>query len=86
VNSVKHSGCDTIRISIYPENNLYVMTIADNGKGIRDINKTRSGAGIEIMKYRARSIGGLLEISSSPDNGTTVKVTFNPKRLPFAKE
>lgn len=85
VNSVKHSGCSEINLRIYPEKNLYAMAITDNGKGIQDARSIETGAGIEIMKYRARSIGGLLEISSTPNKGTTVKVVFNPVRPPFKR-
>ncbi len=86
VNAVKHSGCDTITITLSPEKNLYVMRITDNGKGIQE-NKLRfPGAGLAIMRYRARSIGGLLEIKGSRNRGTTVKVSFNPERINIEKE
>lgn len=86
VNSVKHSGCDHIDISIYTENNLNIMTITDNGKGIPNTASKTAGAGMEIMRYRARSIGGLLEINSTPGQGTSVKVIFNPERVNLQKE
>ncbi len=86
VNSVKHSGCDQILITIHPDSSLYVMTISDNGSGMNSGALNSPGAGIEIMKYRARSIGGILEISSSPLHGTTVRVTFNRERISLSKE
>lgn len=81
VNAVKHSGCDSITIDLSPEKNLYVMKITDNGQGIQESKVRYPGAGLEIMKYRARSIGGLLEIRGSRNRGTTVKVSFNPERI-----
>ncbi|HPS58390.1 MAG TPA: histidine kinase [Spirochaetota bacterium] len=81
VNAVKHSGCDSISIDLSPENNLYVMKITDNGQGIQEKKLRFPGAGLEIMRYRARSIGGLLEIKGSRNHGTTVKVSFNPERI-----
>lgn len=81
VNAVKHSGCDSINVDISPEKNLYVMKITDNGKGIQETKLRFPGAGLEIMRYRARSIGGLLEIKGSRNRGTTVKVSFNPERI-----
>lgn len=81
VNAVKHSECDCITIDLSPEKNLYVMKITDNGKGIQETKLRFPGAGLEIMRYRARSIGGLLEIRGSRNRGTTVKVSFNPERI-----
>ncbi len=81
VNAVKHSGCDSITIDLSPEKKLYVMKITDNGQGIQETKIRFPGAGLEIMKYRARSIGGLLEIKGSRNRGTTVKVSFNPERI-----
>lgn len=81
VNAVKHSGCDSITIDLSPEKNLYVIKITDNGKGIQETKLRFPGAGLEIMRYRARSIGGLLEIKGSRNRGTTVKVSFNPERI-----
>ena len=81
VNAVKHSGCDSITVDLSPEKNLYVMKITDNGKGIQETKLRFPGAGLEIMRYRARSIGGLLEIRGSRNHGTTVKVSFNPERI-----
>ncbi len=80
MNSLKHSGCTSIIISIYSQKNMIVLKIVDNGKGISEDNENESGAGLEIMKYRARSIGGLLEIKNNPGGGTAIECTFSDKK------
>lgn len=79
MNSLKHSECSAIYISMYSQKNMVKLKIVDNGKGISNNNKTESGAGIEIMKYRARSIGGLLEIKDNPGGGTLIECIFSEK-------
>ncbi|HPJ41898.1 MAG TPA: histidine kinase [Spirochaetota bacterium] len=80
MNSLKHSGCSAINISMCSQKNMITLKIVDNGKGISHNNKTESGAGIEIMKYRARSIGGLLEIKDNPGGGTMIECIFSEKK------
>lgn len=80
LNAQKHSGCSSVKISMYYEKRMIVLKIVDNGKGISDkINE--SGAGLEIMKYRARTIGGLLEIKNNPSGGTVIECTFSEKKI-----
>lgn len=79
MNSLKHSECSAIFISMCSQKNIIHLKIVDNGKGISHNNKTESGAGIEIMKYRARSIGGLLEIKDNPGGGTMIECIFSDK-------
>lgn len=80
MNSLKHSGCTAIFISMYLQKNMIILKIVDNGKGISDNKEAESGAGLEIMKYRARSIGGLLEIKNNPAGGTVIECTFSDKK------
>jgi signal transduction histidine kinase len=56
------------------EVNRVRLTIVDDGRGFSAQARGRaSGLGISIMKGRARSIGGLLDIRSEPDRGTTME-------------
>lgn len=80
MNSLKHSECSAIYISMNSQKNMINLKIVDNGKGISDNKETESGAGLEIMKYRARTIGGLLEIKNNPGGGTVIECTFSDKK------
>jgi PAS domain S-box-containing protein len=81
MNSLKHSSCSRITIKMRRENNMIMLKIIDNGKGI-DNNKSHfEGVGLEIMNYRARTLGGGLEISRNPEGGTIIKCIFSPVKI-----
>lgn len=75
-NAIKHGKVGSIIITYSSnEDNIY-LSIEDDGRGF-DINGiTSSGIGLELMKYRARAIGGSLEIKSKPDSGTEISLKF----------
>ena len=72
-NALRHSGATTIIVSLLQDAKGVLLEISDNGSGFdvqhRDSEK---GFGIEGMKERANLIGGKLEISSRPEQGTRV--------------
>jgi two-component system, NarL family, sensor histidine kinase NreB len=47
------------------------LTLRDNGRGF-DPAAAHDGHGLVSLRGRARGLGGQLEISSSPGQGTTV--------------
>jgi len=49
-----------------------VLTVSDNGDGI-DETRTTGGIGLQIMRYRARLLGGLLDVRRSSGGGTIVR-------------
>ncbi|PHR28317.1 MAG: histidine kinase [Desulfotalea sp.] len=70
-NSVKHASATTIDISLCKEEEYIHLHITDNGKGIVR-SKDCKGIGLQIMQYRTQVIGAFLEITSKPDEGTTI--------------
>lgn len=81
MNSLKHSECTGIKILMNQKNSMISLSITDNGRGISNDSETESGVGQEIMKYRARAIGGFLEIKKNPGGGTLVECIFNPEKI-----
>ncbi len=75
-NGIKHGNADFIVITYSSnEENIY-LCVEDNGKGF-DISGVESpGLGLGIMKYRARAIGGSLEIGRSSCGGMYVLIKF----------
>lgn len=71
-NAVKHSGGDSITISLKGETNIY-LAIQDNGKGY-DFSKQNPGMGLNIMKYRADLINGKFTAGNHEDGGFVVSV------------
>ena len=52
------------------------LSIHDNGKGF-EVNADRpDNNGIRIMRYRAESVGGNLEVESIPGDGSNVVLTI----------
>jgi two-component system, NarL family, sensor histidine kinase UhpB len=78
-NAVKYSGTDKLHISAVNGGNLLTMIVRDEGKGF-DINSITKGNGLDNIKSRAVSVGGTINITSAPDNGTEVKLTLPLKR------
>lgn len=78
VNAVRHSGAQSINLRLTYDARTFELTVRDNGKGFPDAPPdSRSGHfGITGMHERANKIGGRLEITSNPEEGTEVRLTL----------
>ena len=74
-NSLKHSGCSAVKLSIRAEGKGYQIKIEDNGIGIDPEANHDGHYGIENMKERAKQIGAQFSIQSDNGKGTTVVVS-----------
>ncbi len=75
-NGIKHGKARQIEIILSARNESGSLVIHDSGTGVRpDAVGERTGMGLDIMEYRAKMIGGSLEISSD-GKGTTVACHF----------
>jgi two-component system CheB/CheR fusion protein len=70
-NAVKHSGASHVEIRLSTADNGLELEIRDDGLGIKAKPGRAGGMGLHIMDYRARTIGGNLEIRDT-GAGTTV--------------
>lgn len=75
-NGIKHGGSDWIVISYSSNDDNIYLSIRDNGSGFDATQIKSQGMGLGIMRYRARAIGGSLEIESEPGVGTSVLIRF----------
>jgi len=71
-NAVKYSQGSELSVEIN-QGSLLEIKIRDNGSGF-DV-ETASGNGLKNLQWRARAIGGMLDIQSSPAHGTAVIFT-----------
>ncbi|WP_334145655.1 histidine kinase [Hyphomicrobium sp.] len=79
-NIVHHASADSAFIELAMEaNGSVVVTIDDDGVGCRPATDGHGHHGHTIMKERAFSLGGNIEIVTRPQGGTRVKLTFIPK-------
>jgi len=88
VNVRKHAGVQVARVIVTLHLDEVQVVIADDGVGfdapsylpgvvLQDpihMNKSRAGFGLDIMRERAASVGGSLEVRSAPGAGTQVIV------------
>lgn len=71
-NSIKHARAGAIHIGLHRQSHGVVLSIRDNGIGLRKNAGSAKGIGLNIMRYRARMIGAALEIRSDGRTGTEV--------------
>jgi PAS domain S-box-containing protein len=78
-NCMKHSRAELINIEIRKNHGIDIK-VKDNGKGFntRLQESNPSGAGLSSIRNRINLYNGIMSITSSPANGTTVKITLNP--------
>ncbi len=77
-NALKHSMADIINVQLIIDDSRASVVVEDNGKGF-DITTAEAGegAGLKNIRSRINSLGGKLEISSSPGKGSEINVEFN---------
>lgn len=77
-NIERHSGASTVVVTIKKEQNILLLEIKDNGKGItkEEINNNKS-LGLLGMKERIRFVDGDLSIEGIPQKGTTLRLKIS---------
>ena len=72
-NVIKHSGADTLDITIVKEPGEITATIEDNGKGFDTADKEKvEGIGLKNMRTRIEYLKGTIDFDSAPGHGTVV--------------
>lgn len=88
-NVARHSGATKARLVFEGAGDYYVATVEDNGRGgqgffaianrtsgFEEHPKLRDHFGLTIMRERARTIGGRVEVANLPEGGFRVRLTF----------
>ena len=75
-NSLRHSGCSRIGITLNATGETITMEYFDNGRGFCPAT-TYSGMGLSNISSRVGSLNGTLDLDSSPGNGMTAVVRIN---------
>ncbi len=78
-NAVTHGKAGRVSILLGTSGDQAVLRITDDGVGFPPESERKSGLGLRIMAYRAKRIGGTLDIQAGAHGGTVVTCTFNPK-------
>ena len=71
-NAVRHSGAESIELSLSEADGAIVLSISDNGRGIQE-SRISAGMGLTTMQRRADLIGASFDIHTTPASGTTIQ-------------
>jgi ligand-binding sensor domain-containing protein/signal transduction histidine kinase len=72
-NIVRHSKCTRAEIEMALDGDALLLQVSDNGKGFDSTLETE-GNGLSSIRRRARNLGGMLEVLSTPGTGTTIRL------------
>ncbi len=73
-NAIKYADAEEINVNVSSVKEVLNINISDNGKGF-DLANIELGNGLNNMKKRAKEIEAELEIDSSVNLGTTIKLS-----------
>lgn len=77
-NAAKHTRDAPIQVSLTCDHHELHLEVEDEGPGVDLRDALGAGLGLVSMRERAASVGGRLELRSSPSSGTSVRI-----RLPL---
>src|SRR5690606_8152842 len=77
-NIAKHAGATQVSVGLKRLDGKILLKVEDNGKGfIFDPDlRHQSGIGLVSIQERTDLIGGIVEIETSPGNGTRIVVSI----------
>ena len=84
-NAVRHGRASHISVSFVSGGGYLRLRVKDNGTGFGKPSNPDSGMGINIMRYRARIIGGALDIRSTTGEGVQVMCTIPIRNISIRK-
>jgi PAS domain S-box-containing protein len=77
INVVKHAQAHKVKISLIENNGELQLLVADDGVGLAEANHgSLDSFGLFSIGERLRSLGGRLDIDSSPGRGARVSITL----------
>ncbi len=71
-NAIKHANAQDVEVDLFSSEGHLTLRIKDNGSGFIKSETMSNEIGLRSMKYRARIIGGDLEINTQKGIGTSV--------------
>jgi two-component system, NarL family, nitrate/nitrite sensor histidine kinase NarX len=70
----KHANANRIRLQVAEYPGELMVSIHDDGRGFNPDKVSIDGVGLKIMRERAESVGGRINISSIEGQGTTIEI------------
>jgi len=87
-NAARHSRCTAVMAELKIADREAILTIEDNGTGLRSEEKSQGwtgGTGISNMRRRSQELGGRMQLTSKPGEGCSIAIHFPMRRSAFAK-
>lgn len=76
-NSLKHSGSDVVTVKVSEIDGMVHLVVEDDGIGFDPSQVTsEEHVGMQLMKERAASLGGRVELESDPGRGTRLEAVL----------
>ena len=85
-NAARHGRAKHISILLSSTANELILSVNDDGTGVRNATSGHEGMGIRTMRYRAGALGGSLIFRDRPSGGTSVVCTIPAHAEPAPKE
>jgi len=85
-NATKHAGAALIKVAVEELNDGIRLIVSDNGSGFEADDRASQGSdrpsmGLYSMRERVEATGGLIDIASEPDKGTTISAAWSESQL-----
>jgi signal transduction histidine kinase len=74
-NAIKHSACSNFFVNFEIDQDVFLVTIGDNGTGF-SFDKERKGIGIRNIRSRVAKMKGTWTIDTAPGKGTLMKLSI----------
>lgn len=79
-NVLRHAGARHVRLELEQAGDVIELRIRDDGRGFDTkrigTGRRTHGLGLRGMQERAQALGGRLEVSSQPGNGSEIRMTL----------
>jgi len=75
-NAARHGKAKKIRIELTSAKGRTTLKVANDGKDFPRNLAKKKGIGLKIMEYRAKMMGGILDVGRGRKGGTIVKCSF----------
>jgi len=80
-NALRHASATEVRVTLIAGAKMIRLIVDDDGVGIRGRRSVtaRGGVGLDAMRERSESIGGVLDLQERPGGGTRVTLEYKPE-------
>lgn len=81
-NVIKHSGATEMHLRLAADTSGFSLTVADNGRGFDCSELKTHRSGIDNLRRRLKEVGGVCEIASSKEGGTSITLRIPSSIVP----